>query len=303
MIQDFSPTDFHFAGHDTFHLRYSWLPKAADYLKSNPSGVSLSKYDVVMNELGIGKNMANSLRHWSESSRLFEKDQSGFCHDFTKLGEYLFQKEGGLDPYLESPDTNWLLHYLIVSNHKKNGLWFYLFNVFNEQIIIKDEFLFSASNWFKDKGVKINPRTLERDFQCCINMYDSSKLTTSKATESILLSPFRELKLVKKVGENYRLRSLVTKEISPAMFAYCLLDYLRNEGDQNSTPLSELLNGKKSPGRIFRLTEPTLIDYLKELKKFTKGYDFDNTAGMQQLIKKSQNRLNKFLVLKKVYAV
>ena len=303
MIQDIYPSEFHFAGHETFHLRYTWLPKAADYLKKNSDGVSLSKYDIIMTELGIGKSMARSLRHWAESSQLFQKDSVTHIHDFTDMGKHIFSDDVGLDPYLEMPDTNWLLHYLITSNHKKNGLWFYLFNVFNEQIIIKDEFLFSATNWFKDQGVEVNPRTLERDFQCCINMYDSSKLTTNKARESILLSPFRELKLVKKVGENYRLRSLVNKEISPAMFAYCLLDYLRNEGDQNSTPLSELLNGIKSPGRIFRLTEPTLIDYLKEIKKFTKGYSFDNTAGMQQLIKKSQNRLNKFLVLKKVYAV
>ena len=48
-----NPSDFHFAGHDTFHLRYTWLPKAADYLKNNPNGVSFSHYDLVMNELGI----------------------------------------------------------------------------------------------------------------------------------------------------------------------------------------------------------------------------------------------------------
>ena len=60
MIQNFKPTDFHFAGHDTFHLRYTWLPKAADYIKNNPKDVSLSQYDAVMNELGVGQNMAKS---------------------------------------------------------------------------------------------------------------------------------------------------------------------------------------------------------------------------------------------------
>ena len=221
MNQNFTPTDFHFAGHDTFHLRYTWLPKAADYIKNNPKGVSLSKYDIVMNELGIGKNMANSLRHWSESSQLFKKNKESF-HEFTDIGEKIFQ----FDPYLENSDTNWLLHYFIVSNHKKNSLWFYLYNIFNEQIIIKDEFLFAATNWFKDQGVDINPRTLGKDFQCCINMYDSSKMNSSKAAESILLSPLRELKLIKKVGDKYHLRSINNKEISQAMFTFCLLDYL-----------------------------------------------------------------------------
>ena len=133
-------------------------------------------------------------------------------------------------------------------------------------------------------------------------MYDSSKMDSSKAAESILLSPFRELKLIKKVGDKYHLRSINNKEISQAMFTFCLLDYLEKEGNQNSTPFSELLNGIKAPGRIFRLTESNLIDYLKDIPKITKHYTFDNTSGMQQLIRVSDKPVNKISVLKKVYA-
>jgi hypothetical protein len=295
LINNIPSNEFHFAGHDTFHLRYSWLPKAADYLNNSSKGVSLSHYEVVMTKLGIGKNMAKSLRHWSESSQLFDKKNE--YHDFSPLGAELFYH----DPYLEHVDSNWLIHYLIVSNHKKNGLWFYLFNVFNEQIIIKEEFLFSAKNWFKDMGVESNERTLEKDFQCCMNMYDSSKISSSKASESLTLSPLRELKLLRKVGSNYHLRTLVNKEISSAMFSYCLLDYLECEGDQNSTPFSDILNGMKSPGRIFRLTESLLMDYLNNLDRYSKDHAFDNTSGMQQVMKINEKKRDKILLLKKVY--
>ena len=57
----------------------------------------------------------------------------------------------------------------------------------------------------------------------------------------------------------------------------------------------------KSPGRIFRLTESLLVDYLNDLYKYSKDYDFDNTSGMQQLMKISEKKRDKFLVLKKVY--
>ncbi len=60
MNQFFQPSDIHFAGHDTFHLRYTWLPKAAEFLKGDNDS-SLSDYEVVMTELGLGKNMAKSL--------------------------------------------------------------------------------------------------------------------------------------------------------------------------------------------------------------------------------------------------
>ena len=85
------------------------------------------------------------------------------------------------------------------------------------------------------------------------------------------------------------------------MFTFCLLDYLNKEGNQNSIPFSDLLNGIKSPGRVFRLTESSLIDYLKDLSKITKQYAFDNTSGMQQLIRLSDKSFNKTLILKKVY--
>ena len=296
MKNNIPSNEFFFAGHQSFHLRYTWLPKAADYLK-HYSNVSLSNYDKLMHELGLGKNMAQSLRHWAESSQLFIKQKDN-NHTFTDIGSQLFN----YDPYLERIETNWLLHYLIVSNHKKNSLWYYLFNVFNEQIIIKDEFLFAATNWFNDNEVSINPRTLEKDFQCCINMYDCSKTNSKRIVDDLLSSPLKELRLLKKVGQYYHLRTIEKQEVSSGIFSYCLLDYLNNQGNQNSTPFSDLLNGSKSPGRIFRINEPTLIEYLKELKKYTKGYDFDNTAGMQQLIKVTDKPINRLLVLKNVYA-
>ena len=87
MINDIPSNEFHFAGNDTFHLRYTWLPKAADYINKNPNGVSFSAYDKVMIDLGIGKNMASALRHWSESSQLFEKNHATMNHPVYKSWE------------------------------------------------------------------------------------------------------------------------------------------------------------------------------------------------------------------------
>ena len=303
MINTIPPNEFHFAGHDTFHLRYTWLPKAADYLKNN-SGVkvSLSTYDTLMIELGIGKNMAKALRHWAESSQLFQKDRDGTLsyHTFTDLGEIIFNDDNGLDRYLELPSTIWLLHYLINSNHKKNSLWYYLFNVFNEHVIKKEEFLFSASNWFADQGKDdINQNTIGSDFLCCMMMYNNDKSLSDNISTNMISSPLKELKLIKKIGQDYRLRSITTKEIPLGVFSYCLLDYLDSEGSQSFTPFLDLLSGAKSPGRIFRITESNLVEYLIDFKKITNGhYDFDNTAGMQQLIKVKDEKIDKFEILK-----
>ena len=51
-----------FSGHDTFHCRLFWLKKGFDYLQGgekfkDDSGV----------EMGVGRNMVNSIRFWMKS--------------------------------------------------------------------------------------------------------------------------------------------------------------------------------------------------------------------------------------------
>ena len=135
-----------------------------------------------------------------------------------------------------------------------------------------------------------------------MNMYDSSKIGTKKNEDLALTSPLRELGLIKKNGHEYKFRKVNTSEIPNAVVSFCILDYLEKNNFQKFTPFSNLLNGIKSPGRIFRLNEEMLLEYLGSMKSFTKGYDFDSTAGMQQLIKNSDNRLDKIITLKKVFA-
>ena len=300
MIDAQSLKQFSFAGHDTFHLRYAWLPKAAEYIQKN-KGASLNKYDEIMANLGIGKNMATSLRHWAESSQLFNRlvSNGAIFHELSEVGKVVFDEDG--DPFFQTQESLWLIHYLITSNHKKNGLWFYLFNIFNETVIIKEEFLFSAISWFKNQGIQVNEKSIEKDFLCCMNMYNSSKLGTKKNEDLALSSPLRELGLIKKVGNEFRFKQMNRPEIPDSVISFCLMDYLEKNDFQKFTPFSELLNGIKSPGRVFRLTEDVLQSYLRGFTKNTSGYEFDSTAGMQQLIKKSDNKLNKNIMLKRIY--
>ena len=50
-----------------------------------------------------------------QSNQLFEKNHNNEPSVYKSWDE-LFQ----LDPFLERVESNWLLHYLISSNHKKN---------------------------------------------------------------------------------------------------------------------------------------------------------------------------------------
>src|SRR5688572_10567858 len=53
---------YRFSGHETFPLRYSWLPKAFAALCSRPK--LFADEDLAMVELGVGKNMVRAIRFW-----------------------------------------------------------------------------------------------------------------------------------------------------------------------------------------------------------------------------------------------
>ena len=55
----------HFSGHETFALRYGWLNKAYNILNINEKDI---EKQVV--ELGVGKNMVNSIKYWADVSGL-----------------------------------------------------------------------------------------------------------------------------------------------------------------------------------------------------------------------------------------
>ena len=87
-----------FAGHQTFAFRYSWLKKGLDLVRSD-SG-SFQRDDAVV-QLGVGKNMVESIRHWCLATQILEEESGTRARDLrpTELGSSLLS-DNGWDPYL-----------------------------------------------------------------------------------------------------------------------------------------------------------------------------------------------------------
>jgi len=303
-MNTFNISTIRFSGHDTFPLRHTWLPKAINLVKNHPE--KLRDDGLTMLELGVGKNMARAVKHWAESTTFIEYDLKKRVHNITNIGDFLFSDEG--DPYLENPDTIWLIHYLICSNPKKNGLWIYLFNYFTEDLIDKERFKSNLIKWIDDNDLnQPSISTLTRDYQCCINMYSENigvDINNVKI-EDTLASPLKELRLIKKLNykNQYELRRLATQEISSNLFNFCLLDYIEKRNYPASITIEELLYRPFTPGRIFRLTESLLVDYLLDFQRLTKGkYIFDSTAGIHQLLLRDKSTIKKKAWLRRIYS-
>ena len=96
-----------FARHETFHLRHMWLKKAYNGLQKD--GSLFLREDATV-RLGVGKNMVGSIRFWCQAYKVIEREKNALVT--TELGHRILA-EGGLDHYLERPQTLWLLHWLL----------------------------------------------------------------------------------------------------------------------------------------------------------------------------------------------
>ena len=282
----------HFAGHESFPLRANWLPKAISLVKTSPP--ALLNEEETMIQLGVGKNMARSIRHWGESTGIINRTDDGF--EVSTIGEIIFGDRG--DPYLEDKDTLWLIHYLVVSNGSKNGLWYYLFNIFSGDYLKRDDFIRGVSAWAAKHAKKTpSEKTLERDFLCCMSMYAKKDRQLEGALiADLLASPIKELRIITGPIDHsaYYLRRITGLEFSPWLFAFALLDFWESQESQETVSVDQILHGEGSPGRIFRLSENAIVHYLREFEKITKkGFIFDNTAGIQQVLKIKDKEFNK----------
>ncbi|WP_221034738.1 DUF4007 family protein, partial [Pseudomonas syringae] len=90
---------------------YGWLPKLHQAIISNPLALKDEAQATIT--LGIGRNMVKSIQFWGEAFGIVDgRDSSGLQSG--PIGSLLLSKDGW-DPFLEQPESLWLLHWWISS--------------------------------------------------------------------------------------------------------------------------------------------------------------------------------------------
>ena len=275
-----------FGRHQTFSLRYGWLSKAFRAVERDPT---ILRSDIAIADLGVGKNMVESMGYWLRACRLLEPSTEVVP---TELGQLIFAHDG-VDPYLEDEATIWLLHWLICSNPTQATSWYWFFNKFHKVEFSAEEIQTALIDYVKDQVKEerqASASTLKNDAILLPRMYSRSSISKSKPIEDALDSPFALLGLISQSGRerffssvpSYR-DALPTEIVGFAVLE--LLDALSVE----SFLVEDLLYSRgdlPAPGSIFRLTEQALIGKLEQLVDVFPGYfRLDDTAGLHQLFR------------------
>lgn len=282
LFSQLPPTSFQpaFSGHETFALRGAWLKKAYDLLQRTPDLFAREDAFVL---LGVGKNMAQSIRYWGRVCGLFER--AGNTLVPTTLGHALLDDDG-FDPFLVTPAACWLLHWQVTSRPAAMFTAFFAFNMLRQGEFTPTLLAEAIQEYVREKSLTSpSPNTLLRDIDCFVRCYlRPAGRALASAGEDALGCPLADLQLVQRQdADRYRLTIGPQANLPDALFVFALRQFLRRDG-RVTAAFSELLFNPGAPGRVFRLDEDALLARLELLEEITSGdASFSDTAGVRQV--------------------
>lgn len=279
-----------FTGHDSFYCRQFWLKKGFEHLKQG----KIFNDDAVI-DLGVGRNMVNAVRFWSNAFGIQSGDKIG------ELAKKLFSDDG-FDPYIEDIGTLWLLHAQLIRQNY-SSIYSLIFNDFRRERIEfqKAHIIRFINRKCLQTGVNINSGSLKRDVDVFVNNYmlPEDKKTLEERFVGLLYE-LRLLSKIEKLGGWYKIENNSRPSLPPEIVLFCILD---NAGENGITfSFKDLLEKENGVGRIFALNANGLMSKIETLlKMYPKHLVWSDAAGVQTLqIKK---KLNHWSVLEQYYAV
>lgn len=277
-------TKLRFAGHETFACRTAWLTKGLRYIEERDGGLeTFSRADAVV-DLGVGRNMVLSIRHWMQAFNLI--DEAGGRLPAAELLIDSTEKEA-FDPFLERRDSLWLLHYELVSCGYATLYSFFFREFFKRKTsrsFTESEVLRALGSWIKGlEGQAPSEKSLVKDFRVLLDNYcfKGGKLAEESMTNLLV-----DLNLIIKTDfksekENvYTLNGHAHNTIGLDLMA-CLL----NKAFENNSESLDTLH--------YRLGVPLLMDREQFIQSvldvstaYPKHFVYKEDAGLREVQRK-----------------
>ncbi len=252
-----------FGGHETFYIREGWLHKGLKLLREEPR-LLVDEYSA--DWLGVGRNMAKSIRHWLLATGLSEiesKEGRKYVYRVTELGDLIWRN----DPYFLDTGTWWALHVNLINNPDQATTWSWFFNRFTSPRFERAACT-EALRRFLELSRKRLPsqRTLQRDIACLLGSYAKVIPPEVSDPEEAKICPFTELDILRQIRPSgvYQLNS-GRKQVSSHLLGYCVSKARNIAGSGGNSQFLEIsfhdaARLPNSPGKVFVLTAESLYE-------------------------------------------
>lgn len=264
-----------FSGHEKFDCKMSWLPLAYKNIEAIQNDLVTA-----ITTTGLGSNKVKSLKQWLNKLTLLEENE------FSRNAQTIFSN----DPYLEKPDSLWVLHTYITQNFEKATLYYLFFNTFFMPTFTKESLLEKTQKWCEQNIKKMSPNTLLSDITVLISMY-SINSTKNEFSSGL----FSDLNLLHRVDKEYVFNLRNSTQLSDTAFLYIFLYFIRNN-EEMTISVKDLQFGETSLQYSLGLTEEKLLEKLERLADLSNGQIvYQEAAGIKQIYLNSRQDLDEAL--------
>lgn len=259
-------------GHESFIIRDGWLTKGITAVRQDAKLFSVNSGS---DALGVGTNMAKSIRYWMRTAGLTSENNKGVF--LTEIGQIVSEK----DPYFEDPFSLWIIHVNIVSNYALATSWNIFFNYMNLTSAFSRDEMFEMMRSLLTEHTgeqELSERSLRDDCAAILSMYSRGGEQNDDPEEK-KNSPFEELGLLMKSSGKYLKKRPMIDRIDPLVVLYIFLEQLNMEKSLHIDALTDNVN---MPGKILNLNRITVNEFLDILQNG--GYIMVNrTAGLDMV--------------------
>lgn len=276
-----------FARHETFYPRFGWLKKGLD--------AAMADAEVFLREdaaarLGVGKNMARSIRYWCHAFKLLDEANVPGSRSLASVpsafGTQLLGP-GGWDPFLEDPASLWLLHWKLLMVPCSATAWHVAFGVLPAAEFSTDSLTEALAEYtaVMHPGARTAPSSFRKDAALIARMY-GEVYAGAAASEETLQCPFADLGLLRPgaAPRTYAFHFGAKPGLPADIVVAACLEYAAAEGTSARTVrLSRLLRDPSGPGMVFKLTEGVLCEAIDEVARRERRVRLSDTGGLVQL--------------------
>ena len=299
-----------FSGHETFSCRATWLKKGLDFiLNGGEIDPSVFTQPDAATELGVGRNMVNSIRYWLNAFGLIDEGKDGELSVDSTVGAFIYQgdeDDDALDLFLEDPLTLWLLHYkLVTTNYATIYNFFFLHFIprKSNDSFTEQEFLLALKSFIRSSGVSVpSVKTLESDFKVLLDMYALKFHKASEIDDTALniLQPLEILtrqKLNKEKMVFYSVNRSSLDEVPLELIGMLILEHYKKLNVKSRS--AELL--LEEVGRPFCYSREPFYGVLNKLEgEYSEVFTFSRArnTGINELQLRSGINMSEFLSIR-----
>jgi hypothetical protein len=299
-----------FSGHETFSCRATWLKKGLDFiLNGGEIDPSVFTQPDAATELGVGRNMVNSIRYWLNAFGLIDEGKDGELSVDSTVGAFIYQgdeDDDALDLFLEDPLTLWLLHYkLVTTNYATIYNFFFLHFIprKSNDSFTEQEFLLALKSFIRSSGVSVpSVKTLESDFKVLLDMYALKFHKASEIDDTALniLQPLEILtrqKLNKEKMVFYSINRSSLEEVPMELIGMLILEHYKKLNVKSRS--AELL--LEEVGRPFCYSREPFYEVLNKLEgEYSEVFTFSRArnTGINELQLRSGINMSEFLSIR-----